>query len=110
LREEAELLGRYVLGHTAPTATFQRYSEAVRLLHRDLDDRDERLPAYVRRHPGAIGFVDAGLALLRPGAAVHQRALLMAAILETSPEVADELLSTPSWVAFTFASLRATIR
>jgi hypothetical protein len=47
------------------------------------------------RHRWSIGFVDAGLAVSRPDSVVRTRLLVLSAILEASPELADMFLPTP---------------
>jgi hypothetical protein len=48
--------------------------------------------AWVRRHPWSVGPLDAACGLARPGGALRNRVLLMAAVLETTPEFADDFL------------------
>ena len=58
--------------------------------------RDERTLEFVARHPRLLGIIDGGLALRRPRSVVRQRLLLMAAILEASPDHADRFLPVGS--------------
>jgi hypothetical protein len=53
---------------------------------------DAAVLAWIRRHPRSVGLLDAAAGLLRPGGALRSRVLLMAAVLETTPEFADDFL------------------
>jgi hypothetical protein len=53
---------------------------------------DAAVLAWVRRHPWSLGPLDAACGLVRPGGTLRNRVLLMAAVLEASPEFADDFL------------------
>jgi hypothetical protein len=91
--EEAAIFARYLVRSAAPPDVAARYREAVRRLFPDPDGaRDRALLAFVRRHPWSIGCLDAAAALLAPGCRLRQRLLVMAALLETTPDGAAEFL------------------
>ena len=90
---EARRFARYLVGRDPAEPQIERYVAACRThfvaaLARD----DAAVLAWVRRHPWSIGPLDAAAGLLRPGGCLRNRILLMAAILETTPEFADHFL------------------
>ncbi|MGH7896211.1 MAG: hypothetical protein ACREQL_16215 [Candidatus Binatia bacterium] len=93
LAVEARLFGRYLVGCEPEPALVDRYRAANRALFAaPLPAEDVAVVAFVRRHPWSIGFLDAASGLLRPGGLLRNKILLMAAILETTPEHADQFL------------------
>lgn len=93
LAAEARSFARYLVGRAANDAQVTRYVLACRTHFGDaLAPEDAAVLAWVRRHPWSIGPLDAGAGLLRPGGALRNRILLMAALLETTPEFADQFL------------------
>lgn len=90
---EARLFTRYLVGREAPPALVERYVAAShQVLMPTLDPADAAVLAFVHRHPWSIGCLDAASGLLRPGGALRNRILLMAAVLETTPDFADQFL------------------
>jgi hypothetical protein len=90
---EARLFTRYLVGREAPPALVDRYVEACRrLLPAAPDPSDDAVLAFARRHPWSIGCLDAACGLVRPGGDFRSRILLMAAVLETTPDFADQFL------------------
>jgi hypothetical protein len=93
LEEEAAIFARYLVRGAAPADVLARYGDAVRRLFPEPDgERDRALLAFVHRHPWSIGCLDAAAALLAPASRLRQRLLVMAALLETTPEGAAEFL------------------
>ena len=93
LAAEARVFARYLVGRDASDAQVARYVLACRAhFNEALAPPDAAVLAWARRHPWSIGPLDAGAGLLRPGGALRNRILLMAALLETTPEFADQFL------------------
>jgi hypothetical protein len=96
LAAEARVFARYLVGRDASAAHVARYVAACRThFAQPLASDDAAVLAWVRRHPRSVGMLDAAAGLLRPGGALRNRVLLMAAILETTPEFADDFLPHP---------------
>ena len=93
LELEARVFSRYLVGRVPREALLSRYAEAVRaLLPVPGDARDEAVVAFARNHPWSVSFLDAACGLVRPRARLREKILLMAAVLEASPDFADEFL------------------
>jgi hypothetical protein len=93
LAAEARLFARYLVGREPTPAHVERYVAANRTLFPNgLAAEDAAVLAWVRHRPWSIGPLDAAAGLLRPGGALRNRILLMAAVLETTPEFADHFL------------------
>ena len=86
-------MARFIVGREAPPEFAQRYLTAHQHLFRDPPEgRDAALLNLAIRRPWLLPCIDAALALRRPDALLHRKALLMAAILEASPLFADDFL------------------
>ena len=93
LAGEARLFGRYLVGREPSDALVARYVAACRTHFAEPPRADDAaVLAWVRRHAWSIGMLDAASGLLRPGGPLRNRILLMAAILESTPEFADHFL------------------
>ncbi len=92
LDAEARSFAHYLLRVEADPGLRQRYAAAVRTRFANAIDGDL---TFVRRHRWALPFVDAATAVVRPRSQVRQRLLLMAALLETSPQHAEFFLAPP---------------
>jgi len=93
LAAEARVFARYLVGHAAGEALAARYAAGSRALFPEPPaPRDAAVLGFVRRHPWSLGLLDAASGLVRPGGPLRNRILLMAAILETTPEFADRFL------------------
>lgn len=91
--EEAAIFARYLLRAPAPPDVLERYRLAVERLFPDAPSaRDRALLGFVTRHPWSVGALDTAAALLAPKSRLRQRLLLMAALLETTPDGAAEFL------------------
>jgi hypothetical protein len=105
---EAQALSRLIVGEVAPRDFLDRYVTAHRYVFSDSADPDEiALLALAMRRRWLLPCIDAALALRRPDALLHRKALVMAAILEASPRYADAFLPRHrSTVALIWLSLR----
>ncbi len=93
LAAEARLFGRYLVGREPEPAVIERYAAANQALFTEpLTPDDAAALAFVQAHPWSVGMLDGASGLLRPGGALRSKILLMAAILETTPDHADEFL------------------
>lgn len=92
-RAESALFSRYLLGVNAPPHLSERYDAAcARLFPEPPAPADAALLSFARRHPWSIAPLDAAAALIRPGSLLRRKILVMAAILETTPDHADRFL------------------
>jgi len=90
---EALLFARYLVGRVPPPDLVERYRDASRTIWEGgTAAAEEALVAFVRRHPWAVGPLDAATSVLRPGGLLRSKILTMAAILEASPAFADDFL------------------
>lgn len=93
LRTEARALARYLLRLDPAPALVERYADACAVLFPDPPTRaDDALLRFAVRHPRLIAPLDAAAAIVLPGALLRRRILVMAAILETTPEHAERFL------------------
>src|SRR5438046_9346229 len=93
LEAEARLFTRYLVGRPPPAELVDRYRAAnAAIFTEPVAREDAALVAFARRHPWSVSLLDAASGLLRPGSLLRNKILLMAAILETSPAFAAELL------------------
>jgi hypothetical protein len=93
LATEARVFARYLVGRNPSPVHVERYVAASRThFGAPLAPEDAAVLAWVRRHPRTLGMLDAASGLLRAGGALRNRILLMAAILKTTPEFADQFL------------------
>ena len=93
---EARAFGRYLVGRTPPVELVARYRAANETLFTEVvTGEDAAIVAYARRHPWSVGPLDAATGLFRPGTALRNKILVMAAILEATPAFADEFLLPP---------------
>jgi hypothetical protein len=93
LEFEARVFSRYLVGRVADAPLRARYAEAVRtLLPMPGSARDEAILAFVQRHPWSVSLLDAACGLVAPSARLREKLLVMAAVLEASPDFADEFL------------------
>jgi hypothetical protein len=90
---EARLFARYLVGRVPPADLVERYRDASRTIwNGGTPPAEDALLTFVRRHPWAVGPLDAATSLLRPGGLLRSKILTMAAILEASPAFADDFL------------------
>jgi hypothetical protein len=90
---ELERMARYLVGRRPSAALLARCDEAAgHLFSPPADPADAALLAFVRRHPWSLGPLDAAAALARPRGELRSRFLVVAAVLEASPEGAADFL------------------
>lgn len=93
LEREAAVFARYLVGRAPAPALVARYVAASAALRpAPADAADACVVAFARRHAWSVGPLDAAAALLRPHALLRTKLLVLAAILEASPEGADDFL------------------
>jgi hypothetical protein len=87
---ECGRLARYLLGVAPPEALVARYHAANALLFPEPPSAEDRaILDLAARRPWALPCLDAALALLRPDALLRRKIVLLLAILETAPELAE---------------------
>jgi hypothetical protein len=94
LRREASIFGRYLIRRPPDESAVTLYVNAVKARATTLSERERKCLAFIRRHPWALGFVDAGLTLLDSAAELRHRLYVMFSILESSPHYHDRFLPT----------------
>jgi hypothetical protein len=93
LEAEGRVFGRYLIGRVPPPEVVARYVQASRLLFTaPVAPEEAAVVAFARRHPWSVPFLDAAAGLLRPGSLLRSKLLVLAAILEAAPALADEFL------------------
>ena len=93
LQIEARVFSRYLVGRNPPDELIDRYEKANRALFTEpVDQRDRALVGFIGRHPWSVSLLDAASGVIRPKGLLRGKILTMGAILETSPEFADEFL------------------
>jgi hypothetical protein len=106
LQTEARVFARCLVGRMPPQELIDRYVDANRLLlGEEATGRDAALLAFVRRHPWSASFLDAACGLLAPGGVLRSKILIMAGIVETSPDFADQFLPRVTHPVSLFAQL-----
>lgn len=93
---EARVLARYLVGDVGDPDHRLRYSEAVEKLSLG----ESRVLRLALRHPVLLGVLDGGCGVVRPNDPLRQRLLVMAAILEATPDHVDAFLPTPRPMVF----------
>jgi hypothetical protein len=91
-REEAELIGRYLMKITPNAVTQALYAQAVSQLNIDLNSGEEKLWRIAKRYPRTLRVIDGGLAIVNPQSSIRRKMYAMLAILEASPEHCDYFL------------------
>ncbi|HEV1995132.1 MAG TPA: hypothetical protein VGR03_12455 [Candidatus Acidoferrum sp.] len=93
-RKEFNLFARYLIGQEAPDELLPRYVRANSILFREgCDPKETAAVAFVCRHPRTLPYMDAACGLLRPDHLLRKKLLVIMAILETTPALADHFLS-----------------
>src|SRR5262245_32217704 len=99
-RDEGLVLARYLLGREAPQVAplaAARYAEGCARLFGQprAGAPDDALIRFALRHPWSLPCLDAATGLVAPRALLRQKLILMLAILETMPALADDFLPRP---------------
>jgi NADH dehydrogenase len=89
LRAEARHLARYLVRRAPGDDVVERYVDAH---HRLFASPADSVTWWTRRHPWTLSVLDAAAGLWGPTPPLRQRVLLMASILEATPEYADVYL------------------
>lgn len=93
LQLEARVLARRLIGREPTPAERARYADAVARRAVPLSDRESRLWRRMLARPRLFNAVDGALALVEPRGGIRQRAQIMLAVLEASPEHVDLFLA-----------------
>ncbi|MDM0113748.1 NAD-dependent epimerase/dehydratase family protein [Variovorax sp. J22R133] len=102
LAQEARVLARYLVGANPSPEVVQRYVDAHRQL---LLAQPDKVTAFARRHPSCLGLLDAAAATRGTAAPLRRRVLLMATVLEATPEHARRFLPAPRSPLATVAAI-----
>jgi len=90
LEAEARRIGHYLVGVDVSETLVERYREANHILFPDRPSpTDAAVLEFVRRHPWSLPPLESALGLIRPGALLRRKLVVMTAILETDPRFAD---------------------
>ena len=90
---EARVFSRYLLKTDPAPEMIDRYVAAHDRLFTDgVDPGEKRIVEFARRHPWAVGPLDAASGILQPQSVLRKKILVMAAILEASPRFIDSFL------------------
>ena len=93
LKREAAIFARYLVGRDIRSELASRYMQAEQCLPRkELHPLDQRLVEFAVARPWSLAPLDAACALLRPQSLLREKLIRLAAVLEASPEFADEFL------------------
>lgn len=92
LRREAGILARYLIRRVPDEPAVTLYVNAIKARSHAMSERERRRLVFIRRHPWALGFVDAGLTLVDSAAELRRRIYIMFSILESSPRYHDRFL------------------
>jgi hypothetical protein len=93
MKEDAEILTRYLVGDAPSEAITNLYISAISKLHiLPSSPRDEKLLAFALAHPSYISFIDAAHALFYPRSVLRKKLYILFAILETQPQYAHLFL------------------
>jgi hypothetical protein len=92
--KEFKLFARYLIGQDAPDELFARYARANSIFFGEgCNPKETATLALACQHPWTLPYLDAACGLLRPDHLLRKRLLVMTAILETTPALADHFLS-----------------
>jgi hypothetical protein len=89
---EADQIALHVVGRSAGEREKALYSQAMGLLKPGMTEREKALWESMLRSRRRMAWADAGLALVRPSSVLRRKLLVMVAILEASPDYADQFL------------------
>jgi hypothetical protein len=91
LRIEANVLSWYLIGAQPTTEIIERYVAAnTKLLGNEPSRADQKLLAVAIRHPAFLGPLDVAIAFRQLPCLLKNKLLVMAALLEASPQYVDK--------------------
>ncbi|MEN8182141.1 MAG: hypothetical protein ABFS46_06355 [Myxococcota bacterium] len=104
LEEERDLLVRearsfasHLVARAPSDELCLRYADANRVLIPTWESaRETSIVGFARRHPWSVSYLDAASGLVASRGLLRSKLLILAAVLETSPEYADEFLPRTS--------------
>jgi len=106
LAREARIFTRYLVARDCPPPCADRFARGTVALHSGLARDDElAVTRFAVAHPWTLPLLDAGAAITGRGRLLRARLQLMAAVLETTPEFADDFLPRASSRARVLATL-----
>jgi hypothetical protein len=102
LRREADIFGHYLVKRAPHEVAISLYINALEVRPHVMSEREHKHLAFVRRHPWALGFIDAGLAMVDSTSEIRRRIYIMFSILESTPHHLDRFLPTRRkwWYSF----------
>ncbi len=89
LAGECALFSRYLIGCLPPMEIARRY---VRAHESILASPCDGVVAFAVRHPWALPYLDAACGVRKPDGLLRKKLLVLTAILEATPQFADEFL------------------
>jgi hypothetical protein len=93
LQREAEVFSEYLTGRHVSQVLLDRYVAACRVRLPEMAEQSGASAVELSvRHPFLLPALDAVSALLRPKSVLREKLLIMAAILEATPEFAPQFL------------------
>ncbi|HYH74662.1 MAG TPA: hypothetical protein VD735_01745 [Candidatus Saccharimonadales bacterium] len=90
---EATIFGEYLVGQTPPSAAADLYVRAVSGRKTKPTKHEQRLLAFMAKHPWSVAAIDGGLNIVNRTSEVRSRIYTMFSILEARPEFHDQFLS-----------------
>jgi hypothetical protein len=89
--KEAAIFSKYLINALPTQADIKLYKDAV-ASSPSISKSDQKLLAYIHKHPWSLRFIDAALPFYRPHSEVRRRIYLILAILEASPDHSDAFI------------------
>jgi hypothetical protein len=110
---ECSLISRYLIGVDPPQEFKVRYREGQQALfgEESLESAEPEVK-FLRAHPWALPYLDAGAVLLNRDSILRKKIILMTAILEASPAYVEFFLHAPesplkTWCGLVWQSARS---
>ncbi|RYX79366.1 hypothetical protein EON76_01430 [bacterium] len=85
-RAQAKIFAQYLVNSPADKPTIDRFTLNCQEFEAQMDTRDARLLELVLKYPWLVGYIDAGLGLVKPHSELRRRIYIMFALLESSPD------------------------
>lgn len=89
---QAQVFSNYLIKDAPCPKAVELYIKRLQKEETTITARDTRLLKLCLKHPLLVGYIDAGLALIRPYSDVRRRIFIMFAILESMPEHSNHFL------------------